>query len=105
MKPPNASDFPRLQQVFSGYLHEDFLHDHGSPASALRAFQEDADSTEREEFVAEVRRFLELTASLDFNEVRNLIARLGGRWRPHSRKALVALLSAIADPRTPRPGS
>ncbi len=37
-----ASEFPELARVFSGYLHEDFVAQHGSPEAALRAFREDA---------------------------------------------------------------
>jgi hypothetical protein len=42
MKPPDVSDFPELQRVFSGYLHEDFGEVHATPAAALRAFLGDA---------------------------------------------------------------
>lgn len=96
MKPLKISDFPELQKVFSGYLYEDFLEDFESPAAALRAFQEDADNSERLRFGTETKRFLEGAATLDFEQVRTLIARLGCRWRPPSRKALVALLTEAA---------
>jgi hypothetical protein len=93
VKPLKAPDFPALRHVFSGYLHEDFLDEYGTPVAALRAFLQDADDSERLRFLAEARRFLERTASLDFKEVRALIARLGCRWMPASRKALAALLA------------
>lgn len=92
MKPLKASDFPALQQAFSGYLHEDFLDEYGTPAAALHAFLADADASERQRFRTEARRFLARTARLDLKDVRSLIARLGCRWIPPSRKALVALL-------------
>jgi CdiI immunity protein len=98
MKELTPSDFPELQRVFAGYLHEDFLEEYGTPVAALRAFQDDADHSERQRFLAETRRFLERTARLDFNEVRALMARLGCRWTPTSRKALVALLAEATHP-------
>ena len=98
MKSPKASDFPELQRVFTGYLHEDFLEEYGTPAAALHAFQQDADDAERKRFMHDVRRFLDRIAQLDIKEVRALIARLGCRWTPPSRKALVALLVDVANP-------
>jgi len=98
VKSPKASDFPELQRVFTGYLHEDFLEEYGTPAAALRAFQQDADAAERKRLVHDARRFLDRIAPLDFKEVRALTARLGCRWTPPSRKALVALLADVANP-------
>jgi len=103
VKALKASDFPALQRVFSGYLHEDFLDEHGTPAAALRAFQEDADHSERRRFRTEARRFLQRSAPIDFKDVRAVMARLGCRWTPPSRKALVALLAEIANPRADGP--
>ena len=98
MKSPKASDFPELQRVFAGYLHEDFLEEYGTPAAALRAFREDADDAERERFMHDARRFIDRIALLDFKDVRALLARLGCRWTPPSRKALAALLVDVANP-------
>jgi hypothetical protein len=93
VKPPKPSDFPELQSVFAGYLHEDLLAEHGTPLAALRAFHDDASAPERQRFAREARRFLERTATLDFSDVRDLLARLGCRWAPRSRKELVTLLT------------
>jgi hypothetical protein len=83
---PKASDFPERGRAFTGYLHEDFLEEHDTPAAALRAFQDDAGQPEKQRFRSEARRFLDRTAGLDFNEVCTLIARLGCRWTPPSRR-------------------
>jgi hypothetical protein len=98
VKSPKPSDFPELQRVFSGYLHEDFLEEYGTPAAALRAFQEDAGEAERERFMHDARQFIDRTASLDFTDVRALVADLGCRWTPPSREALVALLVDVTSP-------
>jgi hypothetical protein len=87
-----------LQRVFAAYLHEDFSDQHGTPAAALRAFLEDADRAERERFRREANQFLARTAALDFGEVLSLVARLGSRWTPPTREALVALLAHVTDP-------
>jgi hypothetical protein len=99
VKRVQAADFPELRRVLSGYLHEDFLDEHGTPAAALRAFQEDANDSERQRFLTEARRFLERTAPLELDEVRALLLRLGCRWTPPSRKALRALLAGTTAPR------
>jgi hypothetical protein len=99
MKTLNVSDFPELHRAFSGYLHEDFLEEYETPVAALRAFQDDADAGEVRRFRKEARQFLDRTADLEFRDVRTLIARLGCRWMPPSRKALTAMLAdAIAAP-------
>jgi hypothetical protein len=97
MKTLKPSDFPEIQRVFTGYLHEDFLDEYGTPLAALRAFHDDANVSERRRFAAEMRRFLERTATLDFTELRAVIGRLGCRWSPRSRKALVSLLTDAAN--------
>jgi contact-dependent growth inhibition (CDI) system CdiI-like immunity protein len=100
MKGLKASDFPEMQRVFAGYLHEDFLEEHGTPRAALRAFHEDANASERQRFSRETRRFLERTAALGFSDVRVMLARLGCRWTPPSRKAMVAVFTQATNDST-----
>ena len=90
-----AEAFPELQRVFSGYLNEDFLIDAGTPEKALRTFVADASPAERRRFQREAARFLAQTATLDFEDVRQLLVELGSRWNPPTRDALVKLLSGI----------
>jgi hypothetical protein len=92
VRPPRPSDFPELRRTFAGYLHEDFPEEYGTPAAALRAFRDDANPTEQRRFSREVSRFLDRTSQLDFSEVQKLVARLGCRWTPPSRAALIELL-------------
>lgn len=93
MKKVHASDFPELRNVLSGYLHEDFLEEHATAAAALKTFHEEADAEERRRFHGEVKRFLEATEPLDFEDVRAILAQLGSRWIPPTRKALITALS------------
>jgi hypothetical protein len=91
------SSFSALRQVFTGYLHEDFLVEHGTPAAAMRAFRADASPAEINRFRAESARFLAETEPLDFAAVRALVSRLGSKWVPPSRDALTALLRDAGD--------
>jgi hypothetical protein len=99
MKRATAADFPELQRVFAGYLHEDFPEQHGTPAAALRAFHEDAGRAERQRFAREAKRFVAHTATLDFSDVRELLAQLGCRWTPPSREAIAELLTGYTPER------
>jgi hypothetical protein len=93
-----ASDFPALRRVFAAYLHEDFVAEYGSAEAALDAFRHDANEEERRVFTREARRLLDATASLELSDMQALIERLGSRWIPPSRTALI---SQLGDPREP----
>ena len=98
MRRDSNIDFPELRRVFSGYLHEDFLAECGTPAAALRRFWTEADPIERRRFQEEAERFLAYTAAFDLDAVRRLVRQLGGRWSPPSRDAVIAALTGAADP-------
>ena len=95
------SDFRELRRAFSGYLHEDFRAEAGTPEAALQAFWDDADAAERRRFQRDARRFLAQTATLDLGALRDRVHQLGCRWTPPSREALVALLTDAAHLQTP----
>ena len=97
MKRRTASGFPALERVFSGYLHEDFAAEYGSPEAALRAFRDDASPAEWRLFQREAKRFAAVARDGDFEHVRGLVHRLGSRWTPPSRDALLAVLTGAAD--------
>ena len=92
-----ATAFPELRRVFTGYLHEDFAEEHGTPENALAAFYADANAAERRRFTHETEQLLALTASVAFAEVQVLIEHLGSRWIPASRDALVKWLNSGLD--------
>ena len=93
-----ASEFPELARVFSGYFHEDFVAERGSPEDALRAFQEDASPAEWRRFQREAHRLARLTTDRGFDHACELLHQLGSRWTPPSREALIALLTAVERP-------
>jgi hypothetical protein len=99
----SASSFPELRRFFSGYLHEDFLVDAGTPEAALRMFWADASADEQRRFRREAKRFLAQTTTLERDALRDLIHLLGCRWVPPTRETLIGLLTDAANlPKPPR---
>lgn len=90
-----ASEFPALARAFSGYLHEDFAVQYGTPEAALQAFHEDASPAEWRRFQRDVTRLLRLASTWEFDEMCSLLQRLGSRWTPPSREAVIALLTGL----------
>ena len=98
----DLSRFPELRRVFEGYLHEDFLVEHGSAAAAVKAFDADASAVERRMFRDEARRFLAATSALEFSQVQRIVTRLGSRWIPDSRADLENALDTSSGSRLSR---
>lgn len=93
----SAADYPALASFFSGYLHEDFVEEHGSPSHARRAFEQDASPDERTQWAREAAAFLEAAAAFPFDRVLDFLRRdLGAAWRP----ANLADLERLLGPRT-----
>jgi len=89
--------FPAFAQFLAGYLHEDFVVEHKTPAGALRAFVADASPDERERVRGEAQHFLIGAASIPWPDVQAAFTRLGGAWRPHTRAELAALVALVHD--------
>jgi hypothetical protein len=92
----NADDFPALRDFLSGYLHEDFAVEHGTPDSAVRAFARDARREELEQLRDETRRLAAQIDGWSWSDARRAFATLGGAWTPASRAALRSFLADIA---------
>jgi hypothetical protein len=96
----SASAFPVLESFFRGYLHEDFVSEHGTPEGALRAWRMDASAKEKELLDREAVDFLAVAGTLPFDTVRALVRReFGSAWLPSSLDRLVKLFA----PRAARP--
>lgn len=89
--------FPALAQFAAGYLHEDFVAEHGTPVGAVLAFLRDASDEERAAFRAEARQFLEFAAFRAWPDVVRAFSHLGGAWAPRTRTDVVALIRAGLD--------
>jgi hypothetical protein len=87
-----AADFPALESFCGGYLHEDFVAEHGTASRALDAFRADASPKEREELHREAAALLKAAATVPFDTVAEFIRRdLGAAWRPADLKELEKL--------------
>jgi hypothetical protein len=84
-------DFPALAQFLGGYLHQDFLVEHGSASAAARSFREDASPEESQAVDAELERLLALTERWTVTQIRRFLKALGAAWLPSSRADLEAL--------------
>src|SRR5262249_44900658 len=91
-----APRFPALTRAFSAYLHEDFAAEYGSPEAALRALRDEASRAEWRRVPGEAQGLAAIARDGDFDDVRALMQRLGSRWLPPSRDALVALLTRVS---------
>ena len=78
----NPGQFPALKEFFSGYLHEDFIDEYGSPPGAARAFRGDASPEESAQAGHEWARLRKILAGRSISEVQTSLQKLGGAWRP-----------------------
>lgn len=98
----SVSAFPHLESFFSGYLHEDFVVDYGSPEGALRAWRMDASTRESQQLDREAALLLDAAGQLPFEQVAAFVRReLGSAWRPSDPARLKRLFSTPPG-RTPR---
>lgn len=95
-RPLKVNEFPVLARFAAGYLHEDFVLEHKTPAGAREAFLRDANAAERAKFEEEAARYSAEADGAAWADVRAAFALLGGAWRPGSRAALLGLLSPNA---------
>ncbi len=100
--PPSlsAARFPHLESFFSGYLHEDYVVDHGSPEGALRAWRLDASTKENQRLDEEARQLLLVADTLPFDQIAAFIRRdLGSAWKPSDPARLKRLFGPVAPRR------
>jgi hypothetical protein len=91
-----APAFPALASFGRGYLHQDFLEEHGSPEAALEAFLADASPAEARRLAREWQDFAQRVRGRPPAVVRRLLAtELGTAWSPRSAARVVALFSRL----------
>lgn len=91
-----ADDYPQLEAFFCGYLHQDYLEEHGDVAGAVAAFRREARAAERRSVKKEWKAFRAATAGETLKTVGETLTRgLGGAWVPRKRADLVALDTLI----------
>lgn len=100
--PVDPLAYPRLVTFFRGYLHEDFVVEHGDVDGALRAFRADLPETDRAELDDERRRLGAELARCSLPMVRRVLARtFQAGWWPGS----LADVRRILPPAGLDPGS
>ncbi len=89
-------DFPALSDFVKGYLHQDFVEEHGSALEAAAAFSRDASSSERRELAAELAKLVERAHGLPLSTLRRFVTReLGSGWEPQSVADFTAMLERL----------
>jgi len=95
--PPAA--FPALRAFCRGYLHEDFLEEHGSPEGAMRAFLAVASPVERKRLAREWRAFSGQARRAALPALRRSVSdELGAAWSPKSRAEMEAVFGLVEGP-------
>jgi hypothetical protein len=81
MKGP--TEWPQLESLCGGYLHEDLAVVHGSARNAVHAWLKDANPEAVSELSSEWRTFLNVTQGMDLQERTRALRELaGGAWDP-----------------------
>ena len=90
------SDLDALRAFVGGYLHQDFVAEHKTPATALDAYCREAGRREILELESDLDRFIKKTSAISFGDVRELFVReLHSGWAPPNRAALAHLLRMV----------
>jgi hypothetical protein len=84
-------NFSALQDLFGGYLHEDFAEEYGSASEALQAFLSDASGDEIQNVKEEWQRFRAVLKDRPFGETQAALHRLGAAWQPVNPGEIAAL--------------
>ena len=91
---PTRGDFPLLADFFRGYLHQDFVLEHGSPAGALAAYRRDLGPAENDRLTREAAEFRRGTRGRSLADLQRLLAdEFRSAWRPPSARAVETLLA------------
>jgi hypothetical protein len=79
-----------------GYLHEDFVEEHGSALDAVAAFSRDASSSEKRQLAVDLASLVEHAHGLPLSTLRRFVTReLGSRWEPQSVADFTGMLEVV----------
>lgn len=101
-RPPDAARgparWPHLRALLDGYLHQDFVVEHGDAGQAVQAWLSDASRDEVISASSEWRSFLNVTSGMDVAaRARALRDLVGGAWDPDGREEFDAVSSRLLD--------
>jgi hypothetical protein len=88
-----SAAFPHLARFFRGYLHEDFVTEHGSAANALAAFRAELSPADRRALGAECEHLAEALRPMPIAAIRRLLVdEFHSAWNPATRVEVLTLL-------------
>jgi hypothetical protein len=91
------SRYPQLEAFLGGYLHQDFVEEHGSLAGAVAAFARDASLRERRALAREWKAFrADARHATTLASTRAAVGALGAAWAPRRSDDLARLDRLIA---------
>lgn len=92
-----ADDYPQLEAFFCGYLHQDYLEEHGTLTGAVAAFRREARAPERRAVKKEWAALRAATDGATLKALGDTLTRgLGRGWIPRRRADLAAFDLLIA---------
>jgi hypothetical protein len=91
-----SSDLKALRAFVGGYLHQDFVAEHKTPAGALEAYCREVDRAEIVELEGDLDCFMFKTSTMPFDAAREIFVReLHSGWSPPDRVALADLVRIL----------
>ncbi len=91
-----SSDFPALSDFAKGYLHEDFIQEHGTALDAVDAFSRDATANERAQLARELASLIDRARGLPFATLRTFVTtELGSGWQPRAVTDFTDMLDVL----------
>ena len=93
----SPSDYPGLREFFSGYLHEDFRDEYGSPSGAARAFKGDGSNDEIAQVRNEWGKLRSALRGKPITDFQDALRKLGSGWQPQEEEELSPMDNALAD--------
>jgi hypothetical protein len=80
-----------------GYLHQDFVSEHGTAEAAAREYARVATTSERRAALAGLEAFIAIAETETRQEWLRRLHLIGGAWRPRSLAALRSVARSLAE--------
>jgi hypothetical protein len=93
----SSADYSGLREFFSGYLHEDFRDEYGSPSGAVRAFRGDGSNEEIAQVRSEWTKLRSAFRARPITDFQEALRKLGSGWQPQEEEELLRVDTALAD--------
>ncbi len=92
------TSWSHLRSLLDGYLHQDFVVEHGSAVAAVRAALADARGADATAVSSEWRSFLNITSGMDVETRARVLRELaGGAWAPATAAEFEEVSAELRD--------